>query len=567
MDLDVVFLGTSASAPTARRGTSSLLLRRGGDRLLLDCGEGTQRQLLRSTVGLVDLEHVFLTHLHADHYLGLPGMLKTFSLRTREPALHVYGPPGLRELFGVLARVIGRLSFELELVELRGGDAVPLDGYQVCAFPVSHGVPSIGYALVEPERPGRFDDARADALGVPFGPERGVLQRGEPVTLEDGRVVSPSELVGPARPGRTIAYTGDTAPTEAVSLLFPGADVLIHEATFGNDDVERAVGDGPFDRAAGGGGRGGSRGVAARAHPRLAALLRARAAPGGTRRLRCNRSPARLRHDRGSVPGARRARPREGRREARATRGRGDAGGVTSGFDARAARYEELRPIDANWWEVYEALVRLGSLRGKRVLEVGCGTGRLSHELEQRDLARVWAVDASEAMVERAKALGVNARVARAEALPFKAGWFDAVVMRMALHLFDRPRALEQAARVLGTGRKPGGRDRGSRQLRRRLVHTLLPVRPRDRARAFPRARSSSARSSRRPGSAGSRSSTSASIASRPASARVDLIRSKGFSTFDLLDPAEFEEGLARAEAELPDRFEFTFDWLLVAAT
>jgi ribonuclease Z len=240
MDLDVVFLGTSASAPTARRGTSSLLLRRGGDRLLLDCGEGTQRQLLRSTVGLVDLEHVFLTHLHADHYLGLPGMLKTFSLRTREPALHVYGPPGLRELFGVLARVIGRLSFELELVELRGGDAVPLDGYQVCAFPVSHGVPSIGYALVEPERPGRFDDARADALGVPFGPERGVLQRGEPVTLEDGRVVSSSELVGRARPGRTIAYTGDTAPTEAVSLLFPGADVLIHEATFGNDDVERA---------------------------------------------------------------------------------------------------------------------------------------------------------------------------------------------------------------------------------------------------------------------------------------------------------------------------------------
>jgi ribonuclease Z len=241
VDLDVVFLGTSASAPTARRGTSALLLRRGGDRLLLDCGEGTQRQLLRSTVGLVDLEHIFLTHLHADHYLGLPGMLKTFSLRMREPPLRVYGPPGLRELFGGLSRVIGRLSFELELVELRGGDAVPLDGYQVCAFPVSHGVPSIGYALVEPERPGRFDDERADALGVPFGPERGVLQRGEPVTLAGGRVVEPEELVGPARPGRTVVYTGDTAPTEAIALLFPGADLLIHEATFGNDDVERAA--------------------------------------------------------------------------------------------------------------------------------------------------------------------------------------------------------------------------------------------------------------------------------------------------------------------------------------
>ncbi len=237
----MVFLGTSASAPTARRGTSSVLVRRGGDRLLLDCGEGTQRQLLRSTIGLVDLEHIFLTHLHADHYLGLPGMLKTFSLRMREPALHVYGPPGLRELFNVLARVIGRLSYELELVELRGGDAVSLDGYQVCAFPVLHGVPAIGYAVVEPERPGRFDDAAADTLGVPFGPERGMLQRGEPVTLGDGRVVEPNDLVGEPRPGRTIAYTGDTAPTEAVPMLFPGADLLIHEATFGNDDVDRAA--------------------------------------------------------------------------------------------------------------------------------------------------------------------------------------------------------------------------------------------------------------------------------------------------------------------------------------
>jgi ubiquinone/menaquinone biosynthesis C-methylase UbiE len=239
---------------------------------------------------------------------------------------------------------------------------------------------------------------------------------------------------------------------------------------------------------------------------------------------------------------------------------------VTSGFDARAARYEELRPIDANWWEVYEALVRLGSLRGKRVLEVGCGTGRLSHELEQRDLARVWAVDASEAMVERAKALGVNARVARAEALPFKAGWFDAVVMRMALHLFDRPRALEQAARVLS----PDGslvvatedpasfedvwftrffpsvpeieraRFPGEEQLREELAQA-----------GFGRVEIEHLRQHRE----------------QTRERAIDLIRSKGFSTFDLLDPAEFEEGLARAEAELPDRFGFTFDWLLAAAT
>jgi ribonuclease Z len=137
--------------------------------------------------------------------------------------------------------VVGKLTYELDLVELRAGDAVALNGYRVCAFPVTHGVPAVGYALVEDERPGRFDDAVADALGVPFGPERGRLQRGEPVELADGRVVRPEELVGEPRRGRTIAYTGDTAPTDAVALLFPGADVLVHEATFGDDDADRAA--------------------------------------------------------------------------------------------------------------------------------------------------------------------------------------------------------------------------------------------------------------------------------------------------------------------------------------
>ena len=122
MDLDVVFLGTSGSAPTAQRATSATLIRRGGDRLLIDCGEGTQRQLLRSDVGLVDLEHVFLTHFHADHYLGLPGMLKTFALRGRELPLTVYGPEGLRDLFGALRRVFGTLTYPVETVELRPGD-------------------------------------------------------------------------------------------------------------------------------------------------------------------------------------------------------------------------------------------------------------------------------------------------------------------------------------------------------------------------------------------------------------------------------------------------------------
>jgi ribonuclease Z len=240
VDLDVVFLGTSASAPTARRGTAGLLVRRGGDRLLFDCGEGTQRQLLRSSIGLVDLEDVFVTHFHADHYLGLPGMLKTFSLRMRDVPLRVYGPPGLRDLFGALARIVGKVTYPLELIELRPGDAVERDGYDVCAFMVEHGVPAIGFALVEADRPGRFDDAAAEELGVPFGPERGALQRGEAVTLADGRTIRPEELVGEKRPGRTLVYTGDTRPAEAVPLLFPAADLLIHEATFAEDERERA---------------------------------------------------------------------------------------------------------------------------------------------------------------------------------------------------------------------------------------------------------------------------------------------------------------------------------------
>jgi ribonuclease Z len=241
MDLDVVFLGTSASAPTAARNAAALLVRRGGDRLLFDCGEGTQRQLMRSTLGLPELEQIFITHFHADHYLGLPGMLKTFSLRQRELPLTVYGPPGLRELFGSLQRVIGRLSYEVELEEVRPGEALERDGYRVLVFPVHHGVSALGYAIVEDERPGRFDVEAADALGVPDGPERGVLQRGESITLDDGRVLTPDAVLGSARPGRRVVIAGDTAPVETVRVLAEGADLLIHEATFLEDERDRAA--------------------------------------------------------------------------------------------------------------------------------------------------------------------------------------------------------------------------------------------------------------------------------------------------------------------------------------
>src|SRR5947207_3499987 len=199
MDLDVVFLGTAGSMPTAQRAPAALLVRRGGDKLLFDCAEGTQRQLLRSSVGLVELREVFVTHFHADHVLGLPGMFKTFALRGRDLPLDVYGPRGLVDLLGSLKRVVGKLSYELRLHELEPGDVLERDGYRLATFAVSHGVSALGWSLVESARPGRFDVEGADALGVPNGPERGVLQTGQSVTLTDGRVVSPDQVLGPPR--------------------------------------------------------------------------------------------------------------------------------------------------------------------------------------------------------------------------------------------------------------------------------------------------------------------------------------------------------------------------------
>ena len=238
MDLDVVFVGTAGSIPSARRALPATLVRRGGDRLLFDCGEGTQRQLLRS-VGLLELEEVFLTHFHADHVLGLPGMLKTYGLRGRDRPLTVYGPEGLEALFRALAPVIGRLGFELRLAELAPNDELRRDGYRVGAFPVDHGVRSLGYALVEDDRPGRFDEERARALGVTPGPDFGRLQRGESVAGEE-RTVAPEEVVGPPRRGRKLVIAGDTTPYETTRAAAWGADLLIHEATFTEEEAERA---------------------------------------------------------------------------------------------------------------------------------------------------------------------------------------------------------------------------------------------------------------------------------------------------------------------------------------
>jgi ribonuclease Z len=240
VDLDVVFLGTSGATPTAQRAPAATMVRRGGERILFDCAEGTQRQLLRCDIGLVELREVFLTHFHADHYLGLPGMLKTYSLRGRELPLTLYGPRGLRALLSSLGRIFGRLTYPVETVELEPGNHIERDGYRLETFAVNHGVTAVGYSLVEHERPGRFDVEAADALGVPDGPERGVLQRGEALTLGDGRRVDPAQVLGPPREGRKLVLTGDTAPAPSIVEAAAGADLLVHEATFLADEAERA---------------------------------------------------------------------------------------------------------------------------------------------------------------------------------------------------------------------------------------------------------------------------------------------------------------------------------------
>jgi len=239
MDLSVAFLGTGGPVPSARRSTASVLIARGGERLLFDCGEGTQRQMQRS-LGLVQLDEIYLTHFHADHILGLPGLLKTYDLNGRERPLTVYGPAGLEHLLRMLGGLVGRIGFGLELVEVEPGDRVDIDGGEIRPFPVEHRVRACGYALVEAERPGRFDPDAAKRLGVAEGPAFAALQRGEEVAGSDGPV-TPADVMGEARPGRTVVITGDTAPCAATVEASRGAELLIHDGSFSEEEAQRAA--------------------------------------------------------------------------------------------------------------------------------------------------------------------------------------------------------------------------------------------------------------------------------------------------------------------------------------
>jgi ribonuclease Z len=239
--LRVTFLGTSSSRPTVRRNVSALAVQREGDLYLFDCGEGTQRQMMKFGVGF-GLKEIFVTHLHADHYLGLPGLLRTLSLQGRTEELVVWGPGDAADTLRTAAHAGGdRFTFPLRLREIPAGAAVRFVGYQIETFPTDHAPGSFGLALVEETRPGRFDVERARNLGIPEGPLFGRLHRGEPVVLEDGTVIESKDLVGPPRRGRRLVYSSDTRPCAGTVAAAEGADLLIHECTFSVEESERAA--------------------------------------------------------------------------------------------------------------------------------------------------------------------------------------------------------------------------------------------------------------------------------------------------------------------------------------
>src|ERR687896_2273446 len=238
--LSVTFLGTSASIPTIDRNVAGLAVQREGETILFDCGEGTQRQMMRYGVGF-GFREIFFTHYHADHLLGVTGLLRTMGLQDRTSPVLLYGPKGAQRVLGTAITLgIERNKFPVEILEIKPGDRLARDDYDIVVFATDHRADTVGYALAEHPRLGRFNPERARELGIPEGPLWGQLHRGKPVTLPDGRTVGPDDLVGKPRPGRSVVYTGDTRPHLSVIEASRNADLLVHEATFGGDELERA---------------------------------------------------------------------------------------------------------------------------------------------------------------------------------------------------------------------------------------------------------------------------------------------------------------------------------------
>jgi ribonuclease Z len=242
MSLAIRFLGTSASRPTVERNVTALALIREGETLLFDCGEGTQRQMMRYGISF-SIRDIFFTHMHADHILGVIGLCRTMALQGRVEEMHLWGPAGSDQL---LQRAIAigseKQHFPIKVTELAAGDEIKRNGYHILAYPASHGDRiALGFALIEEIRLGRFNPDRAREMGIPEGPLWGKLHRGETVTLPDGTQIEPATIVGSARPGRRVVYTGDSRPCQATVDAAKDADLLIHEATFAEEEAPRAV--------------------------------------------------------------------------------------------------------------------------------------------------------------------------------------------------------------------------------------------------------------------------------------------------------------------------------------
>jgi len=246
MSLRVIFLGTAGSVPTPKRSLPAILIQRKGEQIMFDCGEGVQRQMIRAKAGFHRKMKVFITHMHGDHVLGLPGLLQTMALLDREKKLDVYGPPGTKRFLEDIRETVQFvLTFPVEVHETYEEGVVCEEGeYAVQAVQANHVIPSLAYALVEKPRPGKFYPEKAKALGVPKGPLWSKLQHGHEVKLPAGLVVKPEDVTGPPRPGRKIVYSGDTRPFKGFVKFAAGADLLIHDATLDDELAERAEEDG-----------------------------------------------------------------------------------------------------------------------------------------------------------------------------------------------------------------------------------------------------------------------------------------------------------------------------------